>query len=296
MSNELPEIASKARTRAIMETYGLTFKKSLGQNFLTDLNILKKIVAAAEVGEEDDVIEIGPGIGALTEQLAKSAHQVMALEIDSRLIPVLSETLSPYDNVKIVEQDVLKADLKELIAQNFDGRHKIKLVANLPYYITTPIVMHLLEVDVDFETIVVMMQKEVADRLAAQPGTKDYGSLSVAVQYEMDAKIAFIVPKTVFMPQPKVDSAIIALNRKDEKPDVPVDEPFFKKMVKEIFLHRRKSLWNNLQGLYGKDPSTKEKLEHALKNAEIEKSVRAERLSISQMVRLADNLFAEKLN
>ena len=291
MSNELPEIASKARTRAIMETYGLTFKKSLGQNFLTDLNILKKIVAAAEVGEEDDVIEIGPGIGALTEQLAKSAHQVMALEIDSRLIPVLSETLSPYDNVKIVEQDVLKADLKELIAQNFDGRHKIKLVANLPYYITTPIVMHLLEVDVDFETIVVMMQKEVADRLAAQPGTKDYGSLSVAVQYEMDAKIAFIVPKTVFMPQPKVDSAIIALNRKDEKPDVPVDEPFFKKMVKGIFLHRRKSLWNNLQG-----PSTKEKLEHALKNAEIEKSVRAERLSISQMVRLADNLFAEKLN
>lgn len=296
MSNELPEIASKARTRAIMETYGLTFKKSLGQNFLTDLNILKKIVAAAEVGEEDDVIEIGPGIGALTEQLAKSAHQVMALEIDSRLIPVLSETLSPYDNVKIVEQDVLKADLKELIAQNFDGRHKIKLVANLPYYITTPIVMHLLEVDVDFETIVVMMQKEVADRLAAKPGTKDYGSLSVAVQYEMDAKIAFIVPKTVFMPQPKVDSAIIALNRKDEKPDVPVDEPFFKKMVKGIFLHRRKSLWNNLQGLYGKDSSTKEKLEHALKNAEIEKSVRAERLSISQMVRLADNLFAEKLN
>lgn len=296
MSNELPEIASKARTRAIMETYGLTFKKSLGQNFLTDLNILKKIVAAAEVGEEDDVIEIGPGIGALTEQLAKSAHQVMALEIDSRLIPVLSETLSPYDNVKIVEQDVLKADLKELIAQNFDGRHKIKLVANLPYYITTLIVMHLLEVDVDFETIVVMMQKEVADRLAAQPGTKDYGSLSVAVQYEMDAKIAFIVPKTVFMPQPKVDSAIIALNRKDEKPDVPVDEPFFKKMVKGIFLHRRKSLWNNLQGLYGKDPSTRKKLEHALKNAEIEKSVRAERLSISQMVRLADNLFAEKLN
>lgn len=296
MSNELPEIASKARTRAIMETYGLTFKKSLGQNFLTDLNILKKIVAAAEVGEEDDVIEIGPGIGALTEQLAKSAHQVMALEIDSRLIPVLSETLSPYDNVKIVEQDVLKADLKELIAQNFDGRHKIKLVANLPYYITTPIVMHLLEVDVDFEMIVVMMQKEVADRLAAQPGTKDYGSLSVAVQYEMDAKIAFIVPKTVFMPQPKVDSAIIALNRKDEKPNVPVDEPFFKKMVKGIFLHRRKSLWNNLQGLYGKDSSTKEKLEHALKNAEIEKSVRAERLSISQMVRLADNLFAEKLN
>ena len=178
MSNEIPAIASPARTRAIMEAYGLTFKKSLGQNFLTDINILNKIVAAAEVTPEDDVIEIGPGIGALTEQLAKKAHQVLALEIDTRLLPVLAETLAPYDNVQVVHQDVLQADLKALIAKYFDGKHNLKIVANLPYYITTPIILHLLETKIDFERIVVMMQKEVADRLAATPGTKDYGSLS----------------------------------------------------------------------------------------------------------------------
>lgn len=295
MTNELPEIASPTRTRAIMESYGLTFKKSLGQNFLTDINILNKIVVAADVTEADDVIEIGPGIGALTEQLAKRAHQVMALEIDDRLIPVLKDTLAPYDNVTIVHQDVLKADLKALIAQNFDGKHNLKIVANLPYYITTPIILHLLDTKIDFEKIVVMMQKEVADRLAATPGNKDYGSLTVAVQYEMDADIAFIVPKTVFIPQPKIDSAIIVLEKKDSQPYQPADEEFFKKMVKGIFLHRRKSLWNNLQGLYGKDPATKEKMQVALQKAGIEPGIRAEKLSIAQMVDLADALSAQKL-
>ena len=295
MTNELPEIASPTRTRAIMESYGLTFKKSLGQNFLTDINILNKIVVAADVTEADDVIEIGPGIGALTEQLAKRAHQVMALEIDDRLIPVLKDTLAPYDNVTIVHQDVLKADLKALIAQNFDGKHNLKIVANLPYYITTPIILHLLDTKIDFEKIVVMMQKEVADRLAATPGNKDYGSLTVAVQYEMDADIAFIVSKTVFIPQPKIDSAIIVLEKKDSQPYQPADEEFFKKMVKGIFLHRRKSLWNNLQGLYGKDPATKEKMQVALQKAGIEPGIRAEKLSIAQMVDLADALSAQKL-
>lgn len=295
MTNELPEIASPTRTRAIMESYGLTFKKSLGQNFLTDINILNKIVAAADVTEADDVIEIGPGIGALTEQLAKRAHQVMALEIDDRLIPVLKDTLAPYDNVTIVHQDVLKADLNALIAQNFDGKHNLKIVANLPYYITTPIILHLLDTKIDFEKIVVMMQKEVADRLAATPGNKDYGSLTVAVQYEMDADIAFIVPKTVFIPQPKIDSAIIVLEKKDSQPYQPADEEFFKKMVKGIFLHRRKSLWNNLQGLYGKDTATKEKMQVALQKAGIEPGIRAEKLSIAQMVDLADALSAQKL-
>ncbi|MBD5069788.1 MAG: 16S rRNA (adenine(1518)-N(6)/adenine(1519)-N(6))-dimethyltransferase RsmA [Lactobacillus sp.] len=295
MTNELPEIASPTRTRAIMESYGLTFKKSLGQNFLTDINILNKIVVAADVTEADDVIEIGPGIGALTEQLAKRAHQVMALEIDDRLIPVLKDTLAPYDNVTIVHQDVLKADLNALIAQNFDGKHNLKIVANLPYYITTPIILHLLDTKIDFEKIVVMMQKEVADRLAATPGNKDYGSLTVAVQYEMDADIAFIVPKTVFIPQPKIDSAIIVLEKKDSQPYQPADEEFFKKMVKGIFLHRRKSLWNNLQGLYGKDPATKEKMQVALQKAGIEPGIRAEKLSIAQMVDLADALSAQKL-
>ena len=296
MSNEIPAIASPARTRAIMEAYGLTFKKSLGQNFLTDINILNKIVAAAEVTPEDDVIEIGPGLGALTEQLAKKAHQVLALEIDTRLLPVLAETLAPYDNVQVVHQDVLQADLKALIAKYFDGKHNLKIVANLPYYITTPIILHLLETKIDFERIVVMMQKEVADRLAATPGTKDYGSLSVAVQYEMAAKVAFIVPKTVFIPQPKVDSAIIVLEKKQVKENEPLDEAFFNKMVKGIFLHRRKSLWNNLQGFYGKTPAIKEKLAHALGKAQIEPGIRAEKLSIAQMVALADALVSEKIN
>lgn len=292
MDNNLPEIASPTRTRAIMETYGLTFKKSLGQNFLTDINVLKKIVAAAEVSEADDVIEIGPGIGALTEQLAKSAHQVLALEIDDRLLPVLKETLAPYPNVEVIHQDILKANLKELIAEHFDGQHRLKIVANLPYYITTPIIMHLLATELAFDQIVVMMQKEVANRLAAQPGSKDYGSLSIGVQYEMDCQIAFIVPKTVFVPQPKVDSAIISLTKKKVKEYQPQDERFFHQLVRGAFMHRRKSLWNNLQGLYGKQAEVKEKLSQALAQAEIEPSVRAERLTIADFVRLADCLLA----
>lgn len=292
MNNNLPEIASPTRTRAIMETYGLTFKKSLGQNFLTDINVLKKIVAAAEVSEADDVIEIGPGIGALTEQLAKAAHQVLALEIDDRLLPVLKETLAPYPNVEVIHQDILKANLKELIAEHFDGQHRLKIVANLPYYITTPIIMHLLATELAFDQIVVMMQKEVANRLAAQPGSKDYGSLSIGVQYEMDCQIAFIVPKTVFVPQPKVDSAIISLTKKKAKEYQPQDERFFHQLVRGAFMHRRKSLWNNLQGLYGKQAEVKEKLSQALAQAEIEPSVRAERLTIADFVRLADCLLA----
>lgn len=292
MDNNLLEIASPTRTRAIMETYGLTFKKSLGQNFLTDINVLKKIVAAAEVNEADDVIEIGPGIGALTEQLAKSAHQVLALEIDDRLLPVLKETLAPYPNVEVIHQDILKANLKELIAEHFDGQHRLKIVANLPYYITTPIIMHLLATELAFDQIVVMMQKEVANRLAAQPGSKDYGSLSIGVQYEMDCQIAFIVPKTVFVPQPKVDSAIISLTKKKAKEYQPQDERFFHQLVRGAFMHRRKSLWNNLQGLYGKQAEVKEKLSQALAQAEIEPSVRAERLTIADFVRLADCLLA----
>ncbi|GET07380.1 dimethyladenosine transferase [Ligilactobacillus agilis] len=295
MNNNLPEIASPTRTRAIMETYGLTFKKSLGQNFLTDINVLKKIVAAAEVSEADDVIEIGPGIGALTEQLAKSAHQVLALEIDDRLLPVLKETLAPYPNVEVIHQDILKANLKELIAEHFDGQHRLKIVANLPYYITTPIIMHLLATELAFDQIVVMMQKEVANRLAAQPGSKDYGSLSIGVQYEMDCQVAFIVPKTVFVPQPKVDSAIISLTKKKAKEYQPQDERFFHQLVRGAFMHRRKSLWNNLQGLYGKQAEVKEKLSQALAQAEIEPSVRAERLTIADFVRLADCLLATEV-
>lgn len=290
MNNQIPEIASPTRTRAIMESYGLTFKKSLGQNFLTDINILKNIVAAGQVGEDDDIIEIGPGIGALTEQLAKRAHKVMALEIDERLLPVLADTLSPYPNVEVVHQDILKADLQALIAQHFDGKHPIKIVANLPYYITTPIIMHLLESGVDFAAIVVMMQKEVADRLSANPGNKDYGSLSIAVQYQMDAQIAFIVPKTVFIPQPKVDSAIVVLQKRPVEKYHVNNYSHFQKLVKGCFAHRRKSLWNNLQALYGKQPEQKQLLQEVLAKLELAQSVRAETLSLEQFIALSEEL------
>lgn len=289
MKNNEIEIANPTRTRAIMETYGLNFKKSLGQNFLTDINVLHKIVDAAEISDEDDVIEVGPGIGALTEQLAKRAHQVMAFEIDDRLIPVLDETLAPYENIKVIQQDILKADLEHQIKENFDGKHHLKLVANLPYYITTPIIMHLLQSGIKFDAIVVMMQKEVAQRLTAQPGTKDYGSLSIAVQYYTNAEISFIVPKTVFVPQPKIDSAVVRLTpQKPEKQ--PKDEQAFMQLVKGSFAHRRKSLWNNLLGIYGKDAQTKERLEKVLNDVGIEKSIRAERLSISQFIDLSNAL------
>ena len=196
----------------------------------------------------------------------------------------------------MVHQDILKADLKALIAEHFEPGHKLKLVANLPYYITTPILMHLLDSGIEFETIVVMMQKEVAERLAANPGTKAYGSLSVAVQYEMDSEIAFIVPKTVFVPQPNVDSAIIVLNKKKVKPKEPQDEKHFKKLVKGSFMHRRKSLWNNLQSLYGKDPETKEKMLQALEVADIKQSIRAEKLTVADFINLSDALVKMGIN
>lgn len=220
----------------------------------------------------------------------------MTLEIDDRLLPVLADTLSPYENVEVIHQDILKADLKALIAEHFETGHKLKLVANLPYYITTPILMHLLDSGIEFETIVVMMQKEVAERLAANPGTKAYGSLSVAVQYEMDSEIAFIVPKTVFVPQPNVDSAIIVLNKKKVKPKEPQDEKHFKKLVKGSFMHRRKSLWNNLQSLYGKDPETKEKILQALEVADIKQSIRAEKLTVADFINLSDALVKMEIN
>lgn len=297
-NNDVPDIASPIRTKAIMETYGLTFKKSLGQNFLTDKNVLMNIVDAGDIMAEDDVIEIGPGIGSLTEQLARRAHHVLAIEIDQNLIPVLDETLSPYDNVDIVEQDILKANLPALVEEYFDGQHPLKLVANLPYYITTPIIMHLLETAVKLDKIVVMMQKEVAERIAADPGSRTYGSLTVAVQYEMDAEVAFVVPRTVFIPQPNVDSAIIVLNQKEGDVERPISEKVFFKLVKGSFQHRRKSLWNNLQSIYGKTPEIREALQAALDASEISAQIRAEKLSIHEFIVLSNNLIKveEKFN
>ena len=288
-------IADHSVTRAILERHGFTFKKSFGQNFLTDTNILQKIVDTAEIDKKVNVIEIGPGIGALTEFLAESAAEVMAFEIDDRLVPILADTLRDFDNVTVVNQDILKVDLAQYIAEFKNPDLPIKVVANLPYYITTPILMHLIESGIPFSEFVVMMQREVADRISAQPNTKAYGSLSIAVQYYMTAKVAFIVPRTVFVPAPNVDSAILKMVRRDQPAVEVQDEKFFFKVSKASFVHRRKTLWNNLTSYFGKSEETKGKLTAALERADLSPSVRGEALSLEEFARLADALKSEGL-
>ncbi|MCD1278029.1 16S rRNA (adenine(1518)-N(6)/adenine(1519)-N(6))-dimethyltransferase RsmA [Streptococcus sinensis] len=288
-------IADYSVTRAILERHGFTFKKSFGQNFLTDTNILQKIVDTAEIDKNVNVIEIGPGIGALTEFLAESAAEVMAFEIDDRLVPILADTLRDFDNVTVVNQDILKVDLAQYIAEFKNPDLPIKVVANLPYYITTPILMHLIESGIPFSEFVVMMQREVADRISAQPNTKAYGSLSIAVQYYMTAKVAFIVPRTVFVPAPNVDSAILKMVRRDQPAVAVQDEKFFFKVSKASFVHRRKTLWNNLTSHFGKAEETKAKLTAALEQAELSSSVRGEALALADFARLADALKAQGL-
>lgn len=283
-------IADYSVTKAVLERHGFTFKKSFGQNFLTDTNILQKIVDTADIDKNVNVIEIGPGIGALTEFLAENAAEVMAFEIDERLIPILKDTLRDHDNVQVINEDVLKADLQTRVKGFANPNLPIKVVANLPYYITTPILMHLIESKIPFAEFVVMMQKEVADRISAEPNTKAYGSLSIAVQYYMTAKVAFIVPRTVFVPAPNVDSAILKMTRR-EQPLVQVqDEDFFFRVAKASFLHRRKTLWNNLTSHFGKSDDVKSKLELALEKSEIKPTVRGEALSITEFAGLSDAL------
>ena len=288
-------IADYSVTKEVLERHGFTFKKSFGQNFLTDTNILQKIVDTAEVDDQVNVIEIGPGIGALTEFLAERAAEVMAFEIDHRLVPILADTLRDFDNVTVVNEDILKVDLAQHI-QNFKNPDlPIKVVANLPYYITTPILMHLIESGIPFSEFVVMMQKEVADRISAQPNTKAYGSLSIAVQYYMTAKVAFIVPRTVFVPAPNVDSAILKMVRRPEPAVAVEDESFFFKVSKASFTHRRKTLWNNLTGYFGKTEEIKDKLTKALNQAGLSPSVRGEALGLEEFASLADALKGQGL-
>ena len=288
-------IADYSVTKAVLERHGFTFKKSFGQNFLTDTNILQKIVDTAEIDDQVNVIEIGPGIGALTEFLAERAAQVMAFEIDHRLVPILADTLRDFVNVTVVNEDILKVDLAQHI-QNFKNPDlPIKVVANLPYYITTPILMHLIESGIPFSEFVVMMQKEVADRISAKPNTKAYGSLSIAVQYYMTAKVAFIVPRTVFVPAPNVDSAILKMVRRPEPAVTVEDEKFFFKVSKASFTHRRKTLWNNLTGYFGKTDEIKDKLTKALDQAGLSPSVRGEALGLEEFASLADALKGQGL-
>jgi 16S rRNA (adenine1518-N6/adenine1519-N6)-dimethyltransferase len=287
----MKDIATPSRTREILKKYGFAFKKSLGQNFLVDPNVLNRITEAAGLTKETAAIEIGPGIGALTEHLARKAGKVVAFEIDKRLLPILNDTLSPYKNVEIIHQDVLKANVKEIIKEELSGYSDIMVVANLPYYVTTPIIMKLLEERLPIRGMVVMMQKEVADRLSAQPGTKEYGSLSIAVQYYTEAKTAFVVPKTVFIPQPNVDSAVIHIKTRTE-PLVEVEnESFFFSLVKAAFAQRRKTLINNLTSQMPNGKEKKEQILNILAEAEIDPSRRGESLSIQEFARLSNLLY-----
>ncbi|MED4590614.1 16S rRNA (adenine(1518)-N(6)/adenine(1519)-N(6))-dimethyltransferase RsmA [Priestia flexa] len=284
------DIATPTRTKEILKKYGFTFKKSLGQNFLIDTNILNRIVDHAELTDETGAIEIGPGIGALTEQLAKRAKKVLAFEIDQRLLPILADTLSPYPHAKVIHQDVLKANLKETLAQEFEGIEDLMVVANLPYYVTTPILMKLLEEQIPVRGIVVMLQKEVADRIAAKPGTKDYGSLSIAIQYYTEAETVMVVPKTVFNPQPNVDSAVIRLIRRNE-PAVKVEnDAFFFKVVRASFGQRRKTILNNLVNNLPNGKANKAAIEQALSEASVDPKRRGETLSIEEFGKLSDEL------
>lgn len=284
------DIATPIRTKEILNKYGFSFKKSLGQNFLIDPNILRNIVGHANLTENSGAIEIGPGIGALTEHLARNSKKVVSFEIDQRLLPVLEDTLSPYDNVKIVHSDILKADVKQVIEEEMPNIEDIMVVANLPYYVTTPILLKLLNDRLPIRGFVVMMQKEVADRITAKPGTKEYGSLSIAIQYYCTAEVAMVVPKTVFMPQPNVDSAVIRLIKHDKPPVQVIDEDFLFDVTRACFVQRRKTIFNNLQAGLINGKKEKEAILKALEEANIDPTRRGETLSIEEFGVLADKL------
>lgn len=286
-------IATPSRTKEILNKYKFTFKKSLGQNFLVDVNILQNIVKHAGIDKDAGAIEIGPGIGALTEQLAIHADKVVAFEIDQRLLPILKDTLGDYSNINLIHQDILEANVKEIIEENFAPDQKVHVVANLPYYITTPILMKLIQDKLPVSSITVMIQKEVAERMAAEPNTKSYGSLTIALQYYTEAEVVMVVPKTVFMPQPNVDSAILKLNLREKPPVHVQDEDFFFDIIKASFAQRRKTLQNNLKSFF-KDKYDKDMITDILLQSGIDAKRRGESLSIEEFAHLA-NTFTNAL-
>ncbi|GGH39804.1 16S rRNA (adenine(1518)-N(6)/adenine(1519)-N(6))-dimethyltransferase RsmA [Paenibacillus segetis] len=291
----MEEVSTPRRTKEIISRHGFKFKKSLGQNFLIDQNILSKIVAAAGLDKSKGALEIGPGIGALTEKLAQEAGKVAAVEIDQRLIPILREVLEPYPQINVIHGDVLKLDLRSLFETEFGDVSGVSVVANLPYYVTTPILMKLLEEKLPLEHIVVMIQKEVAERMAASPGGKEYGSLSIAVQYYSEPELICKVPHTVFIPQPNVESAVIRLSVRQEPPVQVDDEGFFFEVVQSSFTQRRKTIANNLKSRFFPGEG-REKLELLLADAEIEPTRRAETLSLEEFARLSNVLLGAGLN
>lgn len=285
-------IATPSRTKELLNKYGFAFKKSLGQNFLIDVNVLENIIRQAGITKEAGAIEIGPGMGALTEQLAIHADKVVAFEIDQRLLPILEETLAGYDNVEIIHHDILKADVDEVIRKHFGENQDIHVVANLPYYITTPILMKLVRDKLPVTSLTVMIQKEVADRMAAVPNTKSYGSLSIAVQYYTEASVVLNVPKQVFMPQPNVDSSVLKLVMRKEPPVQVDNEDFFFELIQASFAQRRKTLRNNLNRFL-QEKLEKHQIEALLEEASIDGGRRGETLTIEEYAALANTVYKE---
>lgn len=279
-------------TIEVLQKYHFNFQKKFGQNFLINTHVLEKIIAAADVTKDDFVLEIGPGIGTMTQYLCEHARAVAAVEIDKNLIPILGDTLGAYDNVEIINQDILKVDIRKL-AEEKNGGRPIKVVANLPYYITTPIIMGLFESHVPIDSITVMVQKEVADRMQVGPGTKDYGALSLAVQYYAAPEIVAIVPPNCFMPRPKVGSAVIRLTRHKEPPVQVEDEKLMFRIIRASFNQRRKTLANGLKNS-GELTLSKEVIEESITELGVPVTIRGEALSLAQFAELS-NIILKKM-
>ena len=280
------KLSDPKKTIEVIQKYQFAFQKRFGQNFLIDAHVLEKIVSAAGITKDDCVLEIGPGIGTMTQYLAESAGQVIAVEIDTNLLPILADTLKDYSNVKVIKQDILKVDINELVKEYNNGR-PIKVVANLPYYITTPIIMGLFESNVPIDNITVMVQKEVADRMQVGPGSKDYGALSLAVQYYASPYIVANVPPNCFIPRPNVGSAVIRLTRYQEPPVQVKDPKLMFKLIRASFNQRRKTLQNGLNN----SPEisfSKEEITKAIESLGVSPSVRGEALSLEQFAQLAN--------
>ena len=283
-------LGTPSATKEIINKYSFAFQKKFGQNFLIDSNVLESIIRGAEITKDDFVLEIGPGIGTMTQYLCEAARQVVAVEIDKMLIPILEDTLSEYDNVEVINQDVLKVDIKSLSEEKNNGK-PIKVVANLPYYITTPIIMGLFESGVPIDSITIMVQKEVADRMQTGPGSKDYGALSLAVQFYATAKVILNVSATCFMPRPNVDSAVIKLTRHKEPTVNVADEKLMFKIIRASFNQRRKTLVNGLKN----SPElsfSKEQIVKAIEKIGKPETIRGEALTLEEFAELA-NAFTE---
>ena len=279
-------LGNPKNTIEVLQKYNFNFQKKFGQNFLINTGILEDIIAAAEITTDDFVLEIGPGIGTMTQYLCESAREVVAVEIDKNLIPILADTLSAYDNVEVINEDILKVDIKKLAEERNAGK-PIKVVANLPYYITTPIIMGLFESHVPIDSITIMVQKEVADRMQEGPGSKEYGAVSLAVQYYADPEIVVNVPPSCFMPQPKVGSAVIRLTRHAEPPVNVENEKLMFQIIRASFNQRRKTLANGLNNFPGLNLS-KEAIQQCIEELGVPATIRGEALSLAQFAQLSN--------